>query len=158
MFSQQSSIVRGDRKLQVRSHWVLQILTVSCSIAGFLAIYINKNNNDKPHFKSWHGLLGFATLISVWAQSLGGIVLLYPSVIKRVITLAQLKIYHATYGLFNYTMVTVVFNLGMWSNWASTNITGFYWYACVASIDVLALVIMTQITNNYLPRMRRQRQ
>ena len=158
MFSQQSSIIRGDRKLQVRSHWILQVMTLLCSIGGFLVIYINKNNNDSPHFTSWHGLLGLCTLISCWAQVCAGVALLYPSLIKRFVTLAQAKMYHATYGLFNYTLVTVVLNLAMWSNWAVASITGVYWYACVACIDVLALVIMTQITNNYLPKMRRQRQ
>lgn len=158
MFSQQSSIVRGDRKLQVRSHWVLQSLMIICSITGFIVIYTNKNNANKPHFTSWHGLLGLCTLISCCGQALAGVGLLYPFLIKRFVTLSQAKIYHATYGLLNYTLVTMVLNLALWSTWASTKITGVYWYGCVACVDVLALVIMTQVTNNYLPRLRRQRQ
>lgn len=158
MFSQQSSLVRGDRKWQVRSHWVLQTLMVICSIAGFVIIYIVKESKSKPHFTTWHGLIGFITLVSCALQAVAGIGLLFPVLIKRFVSLGQAKIYHATYGLLNYTLVTVVLNLSMWSNWAVKNITGLSWYGCVACIDVLALVIMTQVTNNYLPRMRRQRQ
>lgn len=158
MFSQQSSVVRGDRKLQVRSHWILQLLMIVCSLGGLLAIYLSKEERGKPHYTSWHGLLGLITVISCCAQALAGVVLIYPSIIKRFVSLAQAKIYHSVYGLFNYTLVTIVFNLAMRSNWAVKNITGPAWYGCIACIDVLALVIMTQITNSTLPRMRRQRQ
>ena len=158
MFSQQSSVIRGDRKLQVRSHWILQLLMVICSLGGLLAIYMSKEERGKAHYTSWHGLLGLITVISCCSQALAGIVLIYPTLIKRFISLAQLKIYHAVYGLFNYTLVTIVLNLAMRSNWATKNITGAAWYGCIACIDVLALVVMTQVTNSTLPRMRRQRQ
>lgn len=157
MFSQQSSMVRGDRKLQVRSHWVLQSLMVICAAVGFTVIYVNKVNGGRDHFTTWHGLLGLCTVISCVGQALAGITLLFPFLIKRFVSLAQAKIYHATYGLLNYTLVTIVLNLALWSNWASSNITGVYWYASLGCVDVLALVVMTQVTNNYLPRMRKQR-
>lgn len=156
MFSQQSSFIRGDRKLQVRSHWVLQILMVSFGIGGLAVIYINKNLNDKPHFVTWHGILGLIAVISCAGQALAGVTLLYPVLIKRFVTLAQAKMYHATYGLLNYILVTVVLNLALWSNWAARNIEGFYWYGCVSCINVLSIVIMSQVTNNYLPKLRRQ--
>jgi len=155
MFSQQSSLVRGDRKIQVRSHWIFQILMIACAIGGLVVIYVNKNMRGKAHFTTWHGLLGLILVISVCLQALAGIGLLYPVLIKKFVTLGQAKIYHATYGLFNYLILTIVLNLAMWSNWATRNITGARWFGCIGCIDLLALVVMTQITNNYLPRLRR---
>lgn len=154
MFSQQSGLIRGDRKLQVRSHWMFQLFMVLCAIGGFLIIYINKNDRGKDHFTTWHGLLGLILLISCGLQAMAGVSLLYPSLLLKLVTLAKAKIYHATYGLFNYTLLVLVMNLALWSNWAGRNITGAAWYGCVACIDVLGLVVMTQVTNNVLPRLR----
>jgi len=157
MFSQQSSLIRGDRKWQVRSHWILQVLAVVCGVGGFIIIYINKADRGKQHFTTWHGLLGLIATISCAVQAVAGIGLQYPILIKKFATLAQAKVYHATFGLLNYTLITLVLNLAMWSNWAKRNISGFSWYGCIACIDILALVVMTQVTNNQLPRLRRQR-
>ncbi|XP_067937493.1 transmembrane reductase CYB561D2-like [Watersipora subatra] len=158
MFSQQSSFIRGDRKLQVRSHWVFQVMMLTCAILGCMAIFTNKNNNNVAHFTTAHGRLGAITVFLSCGQVLAGIGLLYPNLIKNFVSLGQAKIYHATFGLLNYTLVTLDLNFAMRSDWAVANITGVAWYVCVACIDILALVIMTQITTHYLPRMRRQRQ
>lgn len=157
MFSQQSSFLRGDRKQQVRSHWIFQLIMVICNIGGFIAVYVNKDLKGKHHLTSWHGLIGLITAISCLVQAAAGIFLLYPNLIPKFITLAKAKIYHSTYGLLNYLLVVVVVNLGLWSNWANRNISTPFWYMCVACIDVLALVVMNQVTSNVLPRLRTSR-
>ena len=41
------------RRTQVLIHSVLQGLAVFCAFAGFMSIYMNKENRQKPHFTSW---------------------------------------------------------------------------------------------------------
>ena len=41
------------RRNQILIHSFLQVGTIICSIIAFTAIYLNKEQRNKPHFTSW---------------------------------------------------------------------------------------------------------
>jgi hypothetical protein len=41
------------RKKQILIHSILQVGTIICSIIAFVAIYLSKQQRNKPHFTSW---------------------------------------------------------------------------------------------------------
>jgi hypothetical protein len=41
------------RRKQIIIHSFLQVGTIICSIIAFTAIYLNKQQRNKPHFTSW---------------------------------------------------------------------------------------------------------
>ncbi|XP_053325708.1 transmembrane reductase CYB561D2 [Spea bombifrons] len=156
VFSPDTSLFRSfSRKAKVRVHWALQLLSVLCALLGFGIIYANKVLQDKPHFSTWHGLLGGLTVLWALVQSLGGVSLLYPKLLQRW-TLATRKLYHATAGLLGYQLGCASLLLGMCSLWFTASVTGLSWYLCALCPIFTGLVIMSQVSNAYLYRKRSQ--
>ena len=156
VFNQESSLLlNASRQTKVLVHWVLQATAVTCAGLGFIVIFYNKYLRDKPHFTTWHGLFGVITVCYIMLQSVGGSFVKYEflrSLIK--IRLADLKLYHATSGLIAFTLVTVTLMLAFYSNWFTTNVNEILWYACLGSVSFMAVIIMNQITSEYLPKSR----
>ncbi|XP_063797440.1 transmembrane reductase CYB561D2 [Pseudophryne corroboree] len=154
VFSPDSSLLRSfSRTARVRAHWLLQLLSALCAGLGLCAIYYNKALHGKPHFVTWHGLLGLLTVMWALIQNLGGITLLYPKLVQRW-TLATRKLYHATSGLLAYLLGCISLLLGMCSLWFTASVTGVSWYLCALCPVLTGLVIMSQVSNAYLYRKR----
>jgi uncharacterized membrane protein YvbJ len=41
------------RRKQILIHSILQVGAIVCSIIAFIAIYLNKEQRNKPHFTTW---------------------------------------------------------------------------------------------------------
>ncbi|XP_072328162.1 transmembrane reductase CYB561D2 isoform X1 [Scyliorhinus torazame] len=156
LFSPETSLILSySRKIKVRVHWLLQGLTTMCAILGLTIISYNKYLNDKPHFTSWHGLVGLVTVFYICMQSIGGVSLLYPKLMGNW-SLSKLKLYHATSGLVGYLLGCTSLLLGMCSSWFTETVNGISWYIAVCCPALLALVLMNQISSAYLKRKRMQ--
>ncbi|XP_053577087.1 transmembrane reductase CYB561D2 [Bombina bombina] len=156
IFSPDSSLLRSfTRRAKGRAHWILQLLSVICAVIGLVIIYSNKVLHEKPHFSTWHGLIGALTLSWALLQSVGGLTLMYPKLIQRW-NLATRKLYHATAGLLGYLLGCTSLLLGMCSVWFSAHVTGISWYLCIMCPILTGLVIMNQVSNAYLYRKRSQ--
>lgn len=152
LFSPHSSPVRKlPHKTKGRLHWVLQCLCVTCACLGLGVISYNKYLNGKPHFTSWHGLLGLLTVIVVGLQSVAGLPLIYIKMAKGL-SLAKLKRYHAVTGLLTYLLGSGSLLLGLWSAWFTGSVNAHAWYLAVLCPSLSALVIMSQVTSAYLAR------
>ncbi|XP_060096011.1 transmembrane reductase CYB561D2 [Heteronotia binoei] len=155
-FSPESSLLRPfSRKAKIRFHWALQLLALICAVLGLAFISYNKYINGKAHFATWHSLTGLLTVLYASIQCMGGLVLLYPKLIKNW-KLAKLKLYHATSGLIGYLLGCASLMLGMCSLWFTTSVTGISWYLSMLSPVLTSLVIMSQVSNAYLYRKRIQ--
>ncbi|XP_071988163.1 transmembrane reductase CYB561D2-like [Engystomops pustulosus] len=156
VLSPDSSLLRSfSRTVRVWAHWVLQVLAAVCAILGLTIIYYNKVLHERPHFSTWHGLLGALTVTWALIQNAGGVTLLYPKLTQRW-TLSTRKLYHATSGLLGYLLGCASLSLGMCSLWFSANVTGSVWYLCALCPLLTGLVVMNQVSNAYLYRKRSQ--
>ncbi|KAM4893823.1 transmembrane reductase CYB561D2 isoform 3-T3 [Sylvia borin] len=156
IFSPETSLLRSfSRKIRVRAHWALQLLALLCALLGLAIITYNKHLNGKGHFVTWHGLTGLLAVLYTGGQCAGGVLLLYPKLMKNW-TLAKLKLYHATSGLVGYLLGSASLMLGMCSLWFTTTVTGASWYLAMLCPLVTSLVIMNQVSNAYLYRKRSQ--
>ncbi|NWT18103.1 C56D2 protein, partial [Vireo altiloquus] len=156
IFSPETSLLRAfSRKVRVRAHWALQLLALLCALLGLGIITYNKHLNGKGHFVTWHGLTGLLAVLYAGGQCAGGVLLLYPKLMKNW-TLAKLKLYHATSGLVGYLLGCASLMLGMCSLWFTTTVTGASWYLAMLCPLVTSLVIMNQVSNAYLYRKRSQ--
>lgn len=142
-------------KTKGRVHWFLQCLCVSCAVLGLAAISYNKHLNGKPHFISWHGLLGLFTVCVVGLQSTAAMPLIYHSLAKGW-SLAKLKRYHATSGLVTYLLCSVSLLLGLCSAWFTASVREYTWYLSALCPALSALVIMNQVTSAYMSKKRLQ--
>lgn len=156
VFSKSSSLIPSvPRATKVKYHWVLQTFATLCSLGGFFAIGVNKNINNKPHFKSWHGLLGGLTVLFTCIQAVMGITLLYPNLplVKKVV-LGQRKKLHALSGAIIFVLSCLVLLLGFYSNWFVRKV-GLYswtWGFCAICPIFLAATVNNQIAQAYLFR------
>ncbi|GCC34688.1 transmembrane reductase CYB561D2 isoform X1 [Chiloscyllium punctatum] len=156
LFSPETSLIMSySRKIKVRAHWLLQGMATLCAVLGLTIISFNKYLNDKPHFTSWHGLVGLITVLYICMQCIGGISLLYPKMMKNW-SLSKMKVYHATSGLVGYLLGCTSLLLGMCSTWFTETVTGINWYLAVCFPVLLALVLMNQMSNAYLKKKRMQ--
>ncbi|XP_078065484.1 transmembrane reductase CYB561D2 isoform X2 [Mustelus asterias] len=156
LFSPETSLILSySRKIKVRAHWLLQGLATMCAGLGLTIISYNKYLNDKPHFTSWHGLVGLVTVLYICMQSIGGVSLLYPKLMRNW-SLSKLKLYHATSGLVAYLLGCTSLLLGMCSTWFIETATGISWYLAVCCPALLALVLMNQISSAFLKKKRMQ--
>ncbi|NWV36345.1 C56D2 protein, partial [Grantiella picta] len=156
IFSPETSLLRSfSRKVRVRAHWALQLVALLCALLGLGIITYNKHLNGKGHFVTWHGLTGLLAVLYAGGQCAGGVLLLYPKLMKNW-TLAKLKLYHATSGLVGYLLGCASLMLGMCSLWFTTTVTGASWYLAMLCPVVTSLVIMNQVSNAYLYRKRSQ--
>lgn len=156
IFSPETSLLRSfSRKVKVRVHWALQLLALLCALLGLGIITYNKHLNGKAHFVTWHGLMGLLTVLYAGGQCGGGVLLLYPKLMKNW-TLAKLKLYHATSGLVGYLLGCASLMLGMCSLWFTTSVTSISWYLAMLCPLITSLVIMNQVSNAYLYRKRSQ--
>lgn len=156
LFSPHSSPV-GKLKHQdkARLHWVLQCVSACCAIAGLGVIVYNKHLNGKPHFTTWHGLIGLVTVAAVTVQSVGALPLLYHKLAKGW-SLAKLKRYHATSGLLTYLLGSASLLLGTCSTWFMGSVSGYVWYLAAFCPTLAALVVMKQVTDAYVAKKRLQ--
>lgn len=106
-----------SRRNRTTIHWILNTLGISLIACGFIIVFINKVNLDKPHFATTHGILGLTTIILVCLVALFGIVAnntqwLYPKV-RPVI----LKVAHAFGGIAITILLLVTLSNGTYRHW-----------------------------------------
>ena len=151
MFSPQSSLISSaPRASKVKIHWILQTSAVVAALGGFAAIYYNKNVYNKAHFQSWHGSLGFCTVILICLQSLQGVGVLYSKLpLASRLKPSQLKQLHAVCGSLVYLVACITLCLGFYSNWFVKNVNVYIQGGSVLSALCLAGVIIGQVYTEY---------
>ena len=152
IFSPESSLLAvASRKNKVKAHWIFQSLSLVFAWTGFIVIIVNKNYNQKPHFKTWHGTLGLITIMYTTLQAVCGIFLIYPTMAKRWNwKLIQLKVYHATLGLVGFILAYTTMITSLYSNFMAKNAgDGFLWWLCLLALVWSLFFIMNQVSNTY---------
>ena len=152
-----SFIPKAERSSKVMWHWIGMLCGLVCGVAGVSVIWYNKELHGKPHATSWHGTLGYITMAYYCIETLGGVFVKYPSLVKSYVRPADLKLYHATAALVLFTLACVTIDLAMFSDWFVSNVTGTSWYMCFACPSILALAVMSQITTAFAHRINPQK-
>uniref|UniRef100_A0A1A7XVG5 ascorbate ferrireductase (transmembrane) n=1 Tax=Iconisemion striatum TaxID=60296 RepID=A0A1A7XVG5_9TELE len=156
VFSPHGSLIKKySHKTKGCVHLVLQSLCVSCAVLGLAAIFYHKHLSDKPHFTSWHGLLGLLTVCMVSVQSLAAAPLNYSSLAKGW-SLAKLKRYHAASGLVIHLLGSTTLLLGLCSAWFAASVREYTWYLSALGPVISAVLIMNQVSSAYIAKKRLQ--
>lgn len=139
-------------KSKVRLHWFCQALVLIAAATGLGFIVASRNVSELPHLASWHSLLGMCTLTATVLQTACGIAVIFPKLLRLSCPSSRLKLYHATCGLVVYLFSTVTVMSAMFTDWFQATAKGVAWWAFLILPLFPALVVMSQITNAYLPR------
>lgn len=154
MYSPQSSFIgSAARSTKVMGHWIMIVTAITTTLSGFYVIYHNKERNESPHFTSWHGIVGLITIITVCGVGpFGGLAAKYPQYLAPMLRPADVKMYHATGGLFAVSLFSATLILAFYTTWFTTAVTGTTWYACVVCVIAMLLIITNQVTTAYIRR------
>lgn len=98
-----------SKHLLLELHGYIQVTVFIGFNLGFAAIYINKENNEKPHFKSWHGLLGLVQGILITSQISLGALAKYAKVLPVKLNVGRLKTWHNLLGTI--VIIFAIFNM-----------------------------------------------
>eukprot|EP00111_Clytia_hemisphaerica_P001890 TCONS_00005315-protein len=154
LFSPYSSLLgASDRKLKVKYHWILQVLAAICFNLGFAVIYYNKNLNNKPHFTSWHGKIGFwAVAISTFQTMVGPSLIYYNNRILNPMgtSLALRKKVHGVVGALAFVLGDATMILSLFSNFMVKNTSETSWYFLLILKTIMASVVVNQASSKYV--------
>lgn len=101
---------------RVKVHVATLSIGYILSLIGFAVAYINKSNNGKSHFVSWHGLMGLIALIGTCSPVINGVGLWYKKELK-IKSPRWLKFVHVTTGTVVFTCGAIALILSLYSNW-----------------------------------------
>ncbi len=154
VFSKQNSLLPTIKhKTRVNIHWSLNTLAIVCVLIAYACIYINKEQNSKPHLVSWHGLFGFCAILYASVQWFAGHLLtLFFENIRNIIPYSKLKQTHAFSGLFLYFLMSTALILGLFSNWFQKMNSGYMQYLCIVGILLTVLIVLNQMISKYITR------
>lgn len=154
LFSPYSSVLHlSERKLKVKYHWVIQVLSAVCIHLGFSSIFYNKVRNGKDHFVSWHGKIGLAAVIMTTLQAVAGSSLIYYNVgllNPGGLTLALRKKMHALVGALTFFVGYLALVTALYSKFVLQNTSEVSWYALLVLMTMLASVVVNQISSAYV--------
>lgn len=124
---------------------------ITLAIIGFLSIYRNKEESGKPHFVTYHGLAGLATMGLLIVQTVGGnfanlsgILAKYVPAIKP----SMIKWGHRLSGALSLTAVYTTLILALGSFWFTAIInTALLWWGI--ALCLVYTYFYTLVNANY---------
>lgn len=135
---------------RVTMHWILLLLTAVCHSLGFAAIYFNKEINEKPHFTSWHGIIGLLASALLVIQLSVGVFAKYPKLLKMFMHAKTVKVNHAVVGMLTFSLGMVTTLLGFWSTWFVNNTSAIISYSFLGLHVILLVKIVQKIVKKYV--------
>ena len=156
LFSRWSSpIPKASRPVKTYWHWILQLICTIVAFTGLAAIVSNKMIVQKQHFTTWHGTIGIVACISLVMQLTGGVLHLYPDIMKKYIPLrlVTMKRIHAFFGTATYSLGLTAVLLATRSTWFLNNIYDeLVMMSCAACPIILFSVQIFQFVQNWVFR------
>ncbi|KAF5300505.1 hypothetical protein FQA39_LY02304 [Lamprigera yunnana] len=106
-----------SHKTKVKLHWIIQSISLGSGVIGFIVIYINKDLHNKPHFHSWHGILGLISTVLFIPVGMSGIIALYSFNFRDYIHPITTKLIHRICGVATFVAGGVTILLSLYTNW-----------------------------------------
>ncbi|ENN72614.1 uncharacterized protein LOC109542890 [Dendroctonus ponderosae] len=105
---------KGGFRVQI--HVAILAIGYVLSIAGFVIVYINKENKGKHHFISWHALFGLIGLICTCPPVINGTALWY----KKELSISKprlVKFFHVLSGTLAFSFGALALVLSVYTKW-----------------------------------------
>lgn len=151
-----SQIITFD--FQYNLHVLLQSLSIITILAGSTVIYKVKNDNNRPHLKSWHGTLGALFVLYGLSQGIFGF-LKSRDFMRRWVKPKLSREVHAVSGALFFSLGCLVTGLGFRSEWfqqrvlvnsiQDQGVRMLVDYALIFLLCLLVIVVSKQIYDKY---------
>jgi cytochrome b-561 domain-containing protein 2 len=153
---------RKQRISDVSAHVIGGIASLVLILAGFSAIYVNKENKGKDHFTSWHGWLGAIASTGIILQGIAGMMLNVKSLLPKFLLTKRnlLMKMHAFAGIVFMLMGFTVLSLGAYTKWLSAIFASIPYVGILAQLTIVSLpasfilAILSRLLKSGLPLVR----
>ncbi|KAK3814054.1 MAG: eukaryotic cytochrome b561-domain-containing protein [Benniella sp.] len=144
-------IEKATQKRSVKIlHGYIQSLAFLLSVAGFVAIYVNKDLRGKEHFTTNHAYYGSTAVFVFFLQVLFGTSVAYlPRRVFNWIGYARIVRIHRIVGYFSIALVWITLWLAALTNWMKRNFADHEWIFAIG-IAMIAVGLVGQITPSRL--------
>eukprot|EP01099_Mayorella_cantabrigiensis_P005223 TRINITY_DN4097_c0_g1_i1.p1 TRINITY_DN4097_c0_g1~~TRINITY_DN4097_c0_g1_i1.p1 ORF type:complete len:250 (-),score=43.52 TRINITY_DN4097_c0_g1_i1:163-870(-) len=145
LFSFGNSESRLKRNDAVRLHFLLHTLSIVLVTIAIVIIYYGKEANNKPHFATWHGLLGVIVYVLAMIQYVFALPLVFP--VLRVVDQETFQHFLTTflelhklcgYYVWSAGIGTVI--VGLFSTWFIAEIGENVWIQYLLIGQLVALI------------------
>jgi len=113
------------RSQYMNGHIALEVLSLIGVLLGFYSIYLNKDNNGKVHFTSWHGTFGLVQVVAICSQVVIGSLAKYRILPVKSYPTAKLKTLHGVLGVSIILLAVVNLSTGWYTSWFINNSSMF---------------------------------
>lgn len=139
----------SQKKTAASLHGLLQSLALVFSLAGFTAIYVNKDRLLKEHFITNHALFGCTTVFIFFFQVLFGITVAYgPRRLFQRIGQARIIRIHRVAGYVSIALLWSTLWLATLTGWIKNNFDHEWVFAL--AMGMIAVGLVGQITPSRL--------
>ncbi|TPP64080.1 hypothetical protein FGIG_04799 [Fasciola gigantica] len=136
-----SWMTHKQRASKIQWHWILQLAGTVCIALGATAVFMNKNFYGKPHFATWHGLMGLITVVFAILVTCAGFGIhwkFWP--IGRLVNYGTARATHMYFGLGSILLGGVTTGLGLCSHWFNRQISSRVGERAVLGVTILFFV------------------
>ncbi|CAG9766737.1 unnamed protein product [Ceutorhynchus assimilis] len=103
---------------RVKIHVTILAIGYILSIIGFVIVYLNKENNNKSHFTSWHAIFGLIGIVSTFPPVINGLLLWYKKELSNYISYPRLvKFVHVSSGTLAFSFGALALVLSVYTRW-----------------------------------------
>ncbi|KAJ8953014.1 hypothetical protein NQ318_015376 [Aromia moschata] len=106
-----------NHTIKERLHWVFLTIGALLIAAGFIVVTISKNEKNKEHYTSWHGIFGLIGMIAYIPPCINGIPLLYRRDIGDYVNIRIVKFVHIIGGIVSLTCGGLSLLLSVYTKW-----------------------------------------
>ncbi|KAI7818236.1 eukaryotic cytochrome b561-domain-containing protein [Gamsiella multidivaricata] len=147
---------KASQKRTARTlHGLLHTFAFVFSLAGFVAIYANKDRLGKKHFVSNHALFGCAAMLIFFLQVVFGIAVAYgPRRIFQWIGHARIIRIHRVAGYISIAVLWSALWLSVLTNWMKRNFNHEWIFAL--GLGMIAVGLVGQVTPSRLFAVRKR--
>ncbi|KAF9199675.1 hypothetical protein BGZ49_010176 [Haplosporangium sp. Z 27] len=139
----------SDRATARTVHGYLQSLALIFALAGFTAIYVNKDLLNKEHFHSNHALFGCTAVFIFFFQVLFGVAVAYlPRSTFNLIGYGRIIRIHRVAGYISIATLWITLWLAVLTNWMQRNFDHQWIFAL--GLGMIAVGLVGQITPSRL--------
>ncbi|EGG11212.1 uncharacterized protein MELLADRAFT_70886 [Melampsora larici-populina 98AG31] len=140
----------AQKRAGLSVHEVFQITGAVAITAGTVIMIVNKLLHNSPHFKSWHGLLGFITACLLVIQSCFGGLIGFEWSRKLILGESRARSlwkYHRASGYILIILITLTFLTATKSEWFKmvSSTSERYVLACASIVSAVGLLARTNI-------------
>ncbi|KAK9872346.1 hypothetical protein WA026_017805 [Henosepilachna vigintioctopunctata] len=124
-------------------HWLMETIALVGASIAFICAYQDKENKNKYHFVTWHGIFGLIGYSLCMLSGLNGVPTLYRKELKKFISPKWMKFVHILTGTIGFFFGALALVMSCYTKWFAKRTSSSLISFIIALFLVSSVVIWT---------------